>query len=247
MQTTPLRKLLKALGFEELAEHEGHVLLRSEKSQVVLPIRETLKPSALRRFESFSIRGTELAPPVAYPPEARFAVKLEEVEDQHWLATVPARPGCMTQAKTLSKAVERIHDALRLYDSETPSFELEVSVDLPIVHDGLAAIAEARGGIDAAHGKVEEARGKVEEAQQRVEEALALVEKAEAKVAEAEAGVGAAQAGIGEAEEALQDRTRQVVERLMLSGFDARDAALLLGKTPREISRLLKSGERRAR
>ncbi len=240
MQTPALRKLLKSLGFEELAEHEGHLLVRSAKSQVVVPLREPLKPATLNRVESFSIRVGELAPPCDYPPEPRYAVKLEPIEDDYWLATVPARPGCLTQAKTLSKAVGRIRDALRLYDTETDPIEVDVKVDLPVLKDGLAAIEDARGEIDAAMGRVEAARGKVDEAEQKVEEALASVERAKAGVTEAEAGVGVAQAGVGEAEGALEERTRQVVEKLMDSGFEAKDAALLLGKTTREVSRLLK-------
>ncbi len=47
MRTPALRKLLNGIGFVDLAEHEGHVLLRSAKSQVVLPIREALKPTTL--------------------------------------------------------------------------------------------------------------------------------------------------------------------------------------------------------
>src|SRR5690606_5239400 len=52
MQTPALRKLLKSIGFDEVAEREGHVLLRSDKKQVVLPIGEALKPTTLRRFET---------------------------------------------------------------------------------------------------------------------------------------------------------------------------------------------------
>lgn len=235
MQTPALRKLLASLGFDEVAEHAGHVLLRSDKKQAVLPIREPLKPTTLRRFEGFSIRGGgEVAASFEYPPEPRFVVKLEQVEDEHWLATVPTRPGCLTQAKTLAKAVDRIQDALRLYHPETESFELDVSLDHPVLKDGLAAIEQARGEIGAA-------RGRVDEAQQQVEAAKAQLEEAKARLAQAEAGVTDAEAGVGEAEGGLEDRTGQVIERLMRAGFDARDAALLLGKTSREISRLLKA------
>src|SRR5690606_20835169 len=95
MQTPALRKLLKSIGFDEVAEREGHVLLRSDKKQVVLPIGEALKPTTLRRFETFSIRGDEVASPREYPAAPRYAVKLEQIEDEYWLATVPARPGCL--------------------------------------------------------------------------------------------------------------------------------------------------------
>lgn len=241
MQTAALRKLLKGIGFVELAEHEGHVLVRSAKSQVVVPTLEPLKPATLSRIEGFSLLAREIAPPCDYPPQPRYEVKLESIDDDFWLATVPARPGCLTQAKTLSAAVERIRAALRLYDGETESIEVDVSIDLPVLKDGRAAIEAARGEIDAALERVEAARAKIGEAREKVDAALALVEEAKAGVAQAEAGVTVAQAGVGEAELALVERTRQVVERLMDAGFDAKDAALLLGKTTREVTRLLKS------
>lgn len=235
MQTPALRKLLKSLGFEEVAEHAGHVLLHSDRRQVVLPLFETLKPTTLRRFEEYSIRGgAQAATPFEYPPLERYAVKLEQVEDEFWFATVPERPGCLTQAKTLSKAVERIRDALRLYGAESDSFEVDLSLNHPVVLDGYDALEEARGEIEAA-------RGRVAKAEEQLEEAKALLEQAKARVAEAEAGVVAAEEGVDEAEAGLEARTAEVIERMMQAGFDARDAALLLGKTPREVSRLLKT------
>ncbi len=44
----------------------------------------------------------------------QFRVLIEQDEDGYFIASVPALPGCHTQAKTFSELRERIRDAIRL-------------------------------------------------------------------------------------------------------------------------------------
>lgn len=44
----------------------------------------------------------------------QFKVLIERDEDGFFVASVPALPGCHTQAKTLSELNERVRDAIRL-------------------------------------------------------------------------------------------------------------------------------------
>lgn len=44
----------------------------------------------------------------------QYKVLIERDEDGFFVASVPALPGCHTQAKTLVELRERIHDAIRL-------------------------------------------------------------------------------------------------------------------------------------
>lgn len=44
----------------------------------------------------------------------QFKVLIERDEDEYFVATVPALPGCFTQAKTLPELKNRVQDAIRL-------------------------------------------------------------------------------------------------------------------------------------
>lgn len=46
--------------------------------------------------------------------QSQFKVLIERDEDGFFVASVPALPGCHTQAKTLAELHERIRDAIRL-------------------------------------------------------------------------------------------------------------------------------------
>lgn len=47
-------------------------------------------------------------------PQHQFKVVIERDEDGYFVASVPALPGCHTQAKTLSELTVRVRDAIRL-------------------------------------------------------------------------------------------------------------------------------------
>lgn len=44
----------------------------------------------------------------------QFKVVIERDEDGYFVASVPALPGCFTQAKTLSELMTRVRDAIKL-------------------------------------------------------------------------------------------------------------------------------------
>lgn len=44
----------------------------------------------------------------------QFKVLIERDEDGYFVASVPALPGCVTQAKTLPQLNERVRDAIKL-------------------------------------------------------------------------------------------------------------------------------------
>lgn len=44
----------------------------------------------------------------------KFKILIERDEDGYFVATVPALPGCVTQAKTLSELNERVREAIKL-------------------------------------------------------------------------------------------------------------------------------------
>ena len=44
----------------------------------------------------------------------QFRVLIERDEDGYFIASVPALPGCHTQAKTLAELTHRVRDAIRL-------------------------------------------------------------------------------------------------------------------------------------
>jgi predicted RNase H-like HicB family nuclease len=58
------------------------------------------------------------------PSKREFSVIVERDEDGYYVATVPALPGCHTQARSLDKLVERIREAIELC--------LEVERDVPV-------------------------------------------------------------------------------------------------------------------
>ena len=47
-------------------------------------------------------------------PRNQFKVLIERDEDGYFIASVPALPGCHTQAKTFPELMDRIRDAIRL-------------------------------------------------------------------------------------------------------------------------------------
>lgn len=47
-------------------------------------------------------------------PRRQFRVLIERDEDGYFVASVPALPGCHTQAKTFPELRERVRDAIRL-------------------------------------------------------------------------------------------------------------------------------------
>ncbi|HUQ71237.1 MAG TPA: type II toxin-antitoxin system HicB family antitoxin [Planctomycetaceae bacterium] len=44
-----------------------------------------------------------------------FKVVIEQDEDGYYVASVPALPGCHTQARTLEDVMKRIREAIELY------------------------------------------------------------------------------------------------------------------------------------
>lgn len=57
-----------------------------------------------------------------------FNVVVERDEDGVFVATVPALPGCHTQAQTMSELMERIREAIALHlevENDTPPPKLE--------------------------------------------------------------------------------------------------------------------------
>lgn len=46
--------------------------------------------------------------------QRQFKVVIERDEDGYFMATVPALPGCSTQAKTLAELKKRLRDAIQL-------------------------------------------------------------------------------------------------------------------------------------
>lgn len=44
----------------------------------------------------------------------KFKILIERDEDGYFVATVPALPGCVTQAKTLPELTERVREAIKL-------------------------------------------------------------------------------------------------------------------------------------
>ena len=46
--------------------------------------------------------------------QRRFKIVIERDEDEYFVASVPALPGCHTQSKTYAGLMDRIRDAIRL-------------------------------------------------------------------------------------------------------------------------------------
>jgi predicted RNase H-like HicB family nuclease len=60
------------------------------------------------------------------PRKREFSVIVERDEHGYYVASVPALPGCHTQAKSLDKLVERVREAIELClesEGETPASE----------------------------------------------------------------------------------------------------------------------------
>ena len=60
-------------------------------------------------------------------PQRKFTVVIERDEDDFYVATVPALPGCHTQAKTLDTLMKRVREVIQLCLAENqsvPSLEL---------------------------------------------------------------------------------------------------------------------------
>ena len=63
----------------------------------------------------------------------QFAVIIEQDEDGYFVASVPALPGCHTQAKTLTELRKRVKDAIKLC--------LEVAKKDPAYNNKVASMA----------------------------------------------------------------------------------------------------------
>ena len=59
----------------------------------------------------------------------RFAVVIERDEDGYYVASMPALPGCHTQAKTLDELTDRIREAAELC-LETEGVSAEGKIEL---------------------------------------------------------------------------------------------------------------------
>jgi predicted RNase H-like HicB family nuclease len=51
---------------------------------------------------------------MAKPRPREFSVILEQDEEGYYIASVPELPGCHTQARSLDKLMDRIHEAIAL-------------------------------------------------------------------------------------------------------------------------------------
>jgi len=54
-----------------------------------------------------------------------YHIVVERDEDGIYVAEVIGLPGCHTQARSLDKLIERIHEAIELYLEERPAEKLE--------------------------------------------------------------------------------------------------------------------------
>ena len=58
----------------------------------------------------------------------KFNVVIEKDEDGYYIASVPALPGCHTQAKNMDELIERVKEAIELYleaEGSAPDFRTE--------------------------------------------------------------------------------------------------------------------------
>lgn len=75
-----------------------------------------------------------------------YAVVIEKDEDGYFVASVPAIPGCHTQAKTLDKLMERIREAIELClesDMEAPRHQFVGVQNVRVKGYGKPAPAQA--------------------------------------------------------------------------------------------------------
>ena len=62
-------------------------------------------------------------------PERKFTVVIERDEEGYYVASVPALPGCHTQAKNLDSLMKRVREAIQLYlDSEDISLDTQLEL-----------------------------------------------------------------------------------------------------------------------
>jgi len=62
----------------------------------------------------------------------KFSVVVERDEDGYYIASVPALPGCHTQARTLDELTNKIREAIELY-LETEGSKAEPKIELVVV------------------------------------------------------------------------------------------------------------------
>ncbi len=55
----------------------------------------------------------------------KFSVFIEQDEEGYYIATVPALPGCHTQAKSLDELLKRIKEAIELYLEEETDIDMQ--------------------------------------------------------------------------------------------------------------------------
>ncbi len=67
-----------------------------------------------------------------------FNVVIERDSEGYYVASVPALPGCHTQAKSLDKLMERIREAVELY------LEVEKQTTKPLEFVGVQKVTVAR-------------------------------------------------------------------------------------------------------
>lgn len=60
---------------------------------------------------------------------AEYTIVIEKDEDGYYMGSVPALPGCHTQAKSIDQLLERLREAIRLWlevEGQDPSGSLEL-------------------------------------------------------------------------------------------------------------------------
>lgn len=74
-----------------------------------MPARDTVSPLVKSKYiGELIIRDDDMS-------KLSLPVVIEQDEDGIFVASVPALPGCHTQAKTLDKLMDRIKEAIELY------------------------------------------------------------------------------------------------------------------------------------
>jgi predicted RNase H-like HicB family nuclease len=76
-------------------------------------------------------------------PRKTYTVRYELDETGRWLATVPAIPGCHTQARTLEQAETRIREAMALFIPNTAAARAELVDDVHLSLASRRALARA--------------------------------------------------------------------------------------------------------
>ena len=60
-----------------------------------------------------------------YQMTLKLSVFIEQDEEGYYIATVPALPGCHTQAKSLDELLKRIKEAIELYLEEETDIDMQ--------------------------------------------------------------------------------------------------------------------------